>query len=335
MFKHLRNWMNEICGTESVDSNQDHNEADSNGTTRKINLITSPLTTNLHVHPKTSKRPLTSPTPTPSTTRAKLTSSAHKVHLTVMTKDAANNKNEPGVIITYRSLNGTRVNRTGTSNGDGVFKLSDVETGQAVAFEAKKTGFADLKNVVIELEPDKPRQQAVLSLSRRLKEGMTKRVVLNWGPKPLDLDLKVVKLDPVTGANKCITYWNNRRKCQGLALDIDNRKGGEKGAETITWYEEARNEYIIFVQDFSRELATPFERSHARIALYGPGQHEVVEMNAPKAKPPKRAKFWVVGCVGGEKGLSSFRRIDKLTNKDPRRKGKEMCDSLKDSFITN
>ena len=248
------------------------------------------------------------------------------IKLTVVTKDASNNRRLGQVEVSFSTQNGTQKKGTGKSDDNGVVLVENLEANQAVAFEAKRRGFADLKNVVIELDA-RPQQQAMLSMSRKLKRGLTKRVVLNWGPKPLDLDLKVVKLKK-NEQIECIAYWNNKENCKGLRLDVDNRRGGQNGAETITWNDELPdNQFIIFVQDFSREADSPLEVSNARVAIYGPKAGEVVEMPVPKKKPAKRAKFWVIGCIMGKAGVDTFSKVDELTNRDPRKKGKEMCKS--------
>ena len=79
---------------------------------------------------------------------------------------------------------------------------------------------------------------------------------MEWGTHPEDLDLHVTEFTDIgTG---CEVYYQHM-ECQGLSLDIDNRHGGDEGAETITWTQDLDGfSYLIHVVDYSRESEYPF-----------------------------------------------------------------------------
>ena len=92
---------------------------------------------------------------------------------------------------------------------------------------------------------------------------------MNWINLPNDLDLHVKQLK--AGSEACHCYYSHK-ECDGFSLDVDNRHGGENGAETITWsHGDYSSQYIIFVHDFSGG-ATHLSGSGARVALYNKGQ---------------------------------------------------------------
>ena len=88
------------------------------------------------------------------------------------------------------------------------------------------------------------------------------KAVLNWGTLPYDLDLMALQY---SGAVNCTIYYGNKN-CTGVSLDLDNTRGGQYGAETITWYtQSAPFKYIIYVKDFRGSAAGLFVASQVTI----------------------------------------------------------------------
>ena len=74
---------------------------------------------------------------------------------------------------------------------------------------------------------------------------------MNWGRLPKDLDLHALQFSNSEPNRSCETYFGHKSGCDGLYLEVDNTKGGEHGAETITWTEPGDNWYLLYVFDYS------------------------------------------------------------------------------------
>ena len=93
---------------------------------------------------------------------------------------------------------------------------------------------------------------------------------MNWGRNPQDLDLHVKQLR--NGREVCHSFYDNKN-CGGFALDVDNRLGGDNGAETMTFTAlDADSEYIVFVYDYTvKNTPSYLPASQSRVAFYREG----------------------------------------------------------------
>ena len=69
-------------------------------------------------------------------------------------------------------------------------------------------------------------------LSPMMEDDISVRFSLSWGEKPQDLDLHSYRKS-WKDSTECET-WYSHKKCDLMVLDLDNTKGGDNGAETIT-----------------------------------------------------------------------------------------------------
>ena len=95
---------------------------------------------------------------------------------------------------------------------------------------------------------------------------------------PADLDLYVYQIpDPPGSGPPCLTYYMNRRGCDGLHLDTDTTLGGKyRGPEGVSWDEDYAGgyTYLVYVNNWTKEKS--LAESKARIA-YGDVHLEVPE----------------------------------------------------------
>jgi hypothetical protein len=73
------------------------------------------------------------------------------------------------------------------------------------------------------------------------------RFVLSWPNGPKDLD--IYTLFKVSKLSKCEIYFG-RKSCVGAALDIDNRKGGKLGVETVTISTLGKYNYMVLINKY-------------------------------------------------------------------------------------
>jgi len=97
-------------------------------------------------------------------------------------------------------------------------------------------------------------------------QGDYLRIVLDWGDRPADLDLHLVK-----EGSYHVSYWDMHNSADGsVTLDRDDRDGF--GPETITiMVTDLRAVYQIFVHDYTnknRSTSTELSRSGATVRVY-------------------------------------------------------------------
>ena len=149
------------------------------------------------------------------------------------------------------------------SNGAASLQISAAQLPTNAQFNASAGGFYPA-NVGVQISAAKT---VTISLTPELESPQQLRVVMNWGKLPRDIDLHVIQTDKST-SKSCETYYSHMRGCSGTELDVDNTRGGDYGAETITFNEPQNKMFKIFVYKFSSD-ATPLIASQTRIALYG------------------------------------------------------------------
>jgi len=147
-------------------------------------------------------------------------------------------------------------------------------------------------------------QTVPLFLSPILDPHTEMRLVMSWGRLPKDLDLHVLKINRHSGA-KCDTYYRNKEGCSGLSLDVDNTKGGNNGAETITFDEPGDSLYLMYVHDYSNDT-TRLVQSEARITLYSNNGQAPIKMEVPTRDTNTHSRWWIIGHMDGKSGVSSF-----------------------------
>jgi len=92
------------------------------------------------------------------------------------------------------------------------------------------------------------------------------RVVMSWGkspPAPKDLDIHCIF--KATPKQLCSVSWA-RRSCGGTFLDIDDTRGGQYGAETMTIKTLRQAVYVFFMENYSAHPGT--EDSAANFKVY-------------------------------------------------------------------
>merc|ERR1719300_1829416 len=254
------------------------------------------------------------PTPAPTTTTT-TTPAPDPVVVSVITKNAINNGAVANVQVDYTISNQTQDTIVTDSNGQGeIYPRMDLLPGLMV-LTASLEGFS---TAVVEVQiSEQPSSQSVtISLSPVLDPHTQMRLVMNWGHLPRDLDLHVLQIPRNSGAT-CETYYNDKNGCPGLWLDVDNTSGGDAGAETITWDDAGDSLYLMSVFDFSGDSHTHIVQSEARIALYANDSGSPVTMEVPTTETNTYSRWWIIGCMDGLHGVSSFVPIDLLSEADP------------------
>lgn len=164
-----------------------------------------------------------------------------------------------------------------------------------------------------------------ITLAPLLDNATEMRFVLNWGPDPPDLDTHILQINRTTGES-CLTWWQERGGCPGLAMDVDTVGGGDNGAETVTWTSLDDFVYLIFIRDYEFQVGDKaIVESGARMALYGRDNSSeplVIRGEVNITDPNTRSRYWLIGCVDGEVGLPSFTYHNLLMENEPT---KEAC----------
>ena len=110
----------------------------------------------------------------------------------------------------------------------------------------------------------------LVTMSPTLAAGET-RIMMTWETEsPRDIDLHIVSVKK-SDQSTCRTFFKRMNNCEKISLDLDNTRGGQNGAETITLLENAVNKdyvYLIAVMDYQWESnGTPFLSSGAKITI--------------------------------------------------------------------
>ena len=146
----------------------------------------------------------------------------------------------------------------GTTNAAGVAVL-DVELSGLYTIKVEANGYIDGERSAFVTNSVKYNTKVMVALSPNLERGSV-RMILAWNESPEDMDLHTYQVDTQT-SRSCHTFWRNRNTCAstGVKLDLDNKKGGNNGVETITLSDVAANNantYMVWVEDSGRGDAT-------------------------------------------------------------------------------
>jgi len=162
-------------------------------------------------------------------------------------------------------------------------------------------------------------------LSPVLNEGEL-RMVLNWAEKPKDLDFYVMRRNNMNWNNKCTTYYAKKSGCAEATLDVDNRKGGNNGVETVTIHDISENDnnvYMIFAQHFgSSRIPEEFERSEAQIKVTDGEKFSSVKMNPVSYGGEKH---WLAGCLRITGSSYQLRPVNMFLNARPDTEVPDLC----------
>jgi len=205
------------------------------------------------------------------------------------------------------------VTGSGTTGSDGVafLQVDGAHLPTDVELTASLDGYEN-EFLVVHVDAGDPDSHSILlSLTPEGREVLK----LNWLDMPKDLDIFVNQINTTTGAS-CLTYYRNRRGCDGLSLNVDNRWGGHEAPESVAWDEDYRGgyTYLVYVNNWSKEKS--LAKSKARIA-YGDVHLEVPEDVSKLSFRPDPRDYWFVGCIDGNGRLStedSALMIDKPPN---------------------
>jgi len=254
------------------------------------------------------------------------TTTTDPVVVTVITKNATNNEALSNVQVNYTLSNQTQDSIVTDSNGRGeIHPRMDLLPGLMV-LTANEEGF-DPAMVHVQISEKAISHPVTISLSPILDPQTEMRLVMNWGQNPLDLDLHVLQIDRKSGEETCHISWknleNHGKSCSGLSLDVDNTKGGDNGAETITWDDAKDSLYLMYVHDWSYDSETHIVASEARIALYSNNTESPITMEVPTTDTNNYSRWWIIGCMNE---ASSFVKIDLLSETDP---SPSLCNSNK------
>jgi hypothetical protein len=169
--------------------------------------------------------------------------------------------------------------------------------------------------------------QITISLSQTLPEGQL-RMVLNWGPDPTDLDSHAIQLSG-TYDELCHVYYSNKQ-CPLVSLDLDNTQGGNNGAETITWSGRDSNIYLLYIKDYAPNPNVPMVASSAIVNLYGNAPTVTIHIPTLDPNSPTASRYWILGSLDNNIGLSSFTMFNCLSSTEPQGYGgdgmAEVCD---------
>ena len=192
-----------------------------------------------------------STTTTETTTGEPVNNALTQTNLTFITFNALDNIVLPLVSISYNFQNNDPIQLISTdTNGRISITKSDVTFPFTFTYNATKEGFIPVDGT-IRLNNKEQDHSIILSLTPILKQKQEIRLVMNWGRLPKDLDLHALQFSNSEPSRSCETYFGHKSGCDGLYLEVDNTKGGEHGAETITWIKPGDNWYLLYVFDYS------------------------------------------------------------------------------------
>jgi len=176
-----------------------------------------------------------------------------------------------------------------------------------------KEGFDDQEIANVSIEGDSCEQMLQIPLNPKSKDG---RIILTWDKRvPQDIDLYLIEF-----AQKQIDCKTNYEQmtpdCSNNTLDIDNKKGGPNGPETITVKDlDKAKTYMVLAHKFSSENTGHFCGSGARVAVCVGNQGCKQHYSIPK-KCFEKSSVWLVGCFKGTTGPGDMKVIDKLIAND-------------------
>lgn len=162
----------------------------------------------------------------------------------------------------------------------------------------------------------------LVSLSPKLTNGSV-RLIMNWGKKPEDLDVHVFQINQ-NNLKTCDTYWHKTSQCTGVKLDLDNTKGGDKGAESVTFSDISNNNqfiYMVYVDDFSRD-AQQFIKSGTHVTIM---DGIVAVKSQMDTRNYEQERYWLAGCLRMVGDTFEWREVDVFLQNEPKDEAKNHC----------
>ncbi|TRY81033.1 hypothetical protein TCAL_09940 [Tigriopus californicus] len=271
------------------------------------------ISTNIFLTTKPYTAPTTTTTIITTTTTTTTTTSAIAQSLRLQIENALNGDPIPGALVTLQS-DVTRQMIQAEIDSNGLFVASVGSIGQEVMVTIEHDGFISLQDYVITSSSAQSDSARVISMSPVFDTDVSKRMVLNWNPYAVNLDTLVLQFAIGRDDEDCVVFYANRM-CGNMNLDRDVLHGKD-GGETVTWKNEDEFGYAIVIADFSGANEYSLIETEAKMIIYVDDGF-VLSLDIPKEEPSPRSRFWVVGCLKGSRGASSFVEVNKIVDDDP------------------
>ena len=167
-------------------------------------------------------------------------------------RNSQNNNPVTGAVVSVTNDDGV-VAKNVTVNAEGIAVIRVKNNGlYKVHIEAEGFVSSDIEmEVKCTLAGPCPNKKLV-TLSPTLEAGET-RIMMNWETNtPSDVDLHIIAVKN-SDQSTCRTYFKKKNSCEDFSLDLDNTRGGQNGAETITLQDNPINKdyvYLIGIEDY-------------------------------------------------------------------------------------
>ena len=123
----------------------------------------------------------------------------------------------------------------------------------------------------------------------------------------------------------CETSYRKKTGCNVATLDLDNTRGGNNGAETITLKEvdsQQDNVYMIFVNNYQASKVAEFKVSEAHVTI----TNGVVSHNLDlHSASHENENWWLAGCLRFTGDSYEFMALDVFFNSKPSEEVADMC----------
>jgi len=165
---------------------------------------------------------------------------------------------------------------------------------------------------------------AFVPLSPALEAG-TLRFSLSWAEKPMDLDLYAYRRNWRDWDQSCETSYRKKTGCNVATLDLDNTRGGNNGAETITLKDvesQQDNVYMILVNNYVASKSAEFKHSEAHVTI----TNGIVSHNLDLNPADHDAEnWWLAGCLRFNGDSYEFMALDVFFDSKPSEEVSDMC----------
>ena len=165
---------------------------------------------------------------------------------------------------------------------------------------------------------------AFVPLSPALEAG-TLRFSLSWAEKPMDLDLYAYRRNWRNWDQSCETSYRKKTGCNVATLDLDNTRGGNNGAETITLKDvesQQDNVYMILVNNYVASKSAEFKHSEAHVTI----TNGIVSHNLDLNPADHDAEnWWLAGCLRFNGDSYEFMALDVFFDSKPSEEVSDMC----------
>jgi len=246
----------------------------------------------------------------------------NNAYLNLVVKDGLSNLAIASATASVDKIKGTSVTsiaKDATANDEGIITLP-IQAGEKYAITVKSDGYVtDAFDLTLSCDGAGCYKTVLVSLSPDLVDDCA-RIIMNWDSLPKDLDLHVFRVNINNTEESCTTNWLGKN-CQGLSLDLDNRDGGDKGAETITFGKEdggscsVHENYVdmIYVDDHS-EQPKEFRSSSTRLTITD-GKQTITEIMDPTNYQTEQ--FWLAGCLRAHGDSFEYKKVGVFLEKSP------------------